>query len=277
MNTQNRTVQALGEAVESDLDDEYVLVYNSHRDVLPDDVVAALVTGENPWETKGGEFLREWENDVCWASASHAVDDLANEIARRWELEDEADYRHLLRCEWPDSDERTSLISIVQDRDHSAWFSEQVNQHGAVLLRVRITALDEDAGLSYTAVTPEQLLDLVGFEHSHHNLRLAGEVVANASPEFSVAIGQALIGLDLAAVANLPEHGTVELRNPHVWLGSPFTGSGWCSEEAFTGMLTVDRGDLRTDDTGFGYSWNDVAGGVCPSDFSGDIAVTPAR
>jgi hypothetical protein len=81
-----------------------------------------------------------------------------------------------------------------------------------------------------------------------------------------------LIGVDLEAVANLPACRMVELRNPHVWLGNPFAGSGWCSEEAFTGTLTVDRADLQTDDDAFGYSWNEVVGGTSPSDFSCEIA-----
>jgi hypothetical protein len=255
-----------------ELDDKYVLVYNSQGDALPDDVAAALVKGDNEWETKGGEALMEWESEVRWASACDAVDELAKEIVRRWEREDDADYDELLDAEWPGTDERMSLIDTVQDRDGSEWFSELVNHHGAVLLRVPIKAMDEDAELSYTAVTREQFLDLLGFEHTDNNMRLAGEVIDNASPEFSVAIGQALIGVDLAAVANLPASGKVELRNPHVWLGNPFAGSGWCSEEAFTGTLTVDRADLQTDDDAFGYSWNEVVGGTSPSDFSCEVA-----
>jgi len=273
VNMQVRTVQALGEAVEQELDDKYILVWNSQGDVVPHDVVAALVQGENTWETKGGEALSVWENDVRWASACDAVDELSADIVRRWEHEDDADYHDLLDYEWPASDERLSAIHTVQDRDESAWFDELVNQHGAVLLRVTIKAMDEDAGLSYTTVTPDHFLDLLGFEHTDSNRTLAAEVIDNASPEFSVAIGQALIGVDLRAVVDLPASGQVELHNPHVWLGNPFAGSGWCSEHAFAGTLAVDRSDLRTDDDAFGWPWAKVVGGTSASYFSGSVAV----
>jgi hypothetical protein len=185
MSTPGRTVEALGEAVEQELDDKYVLVYNSQGDALPDDVAAALVKGENGWETKGGEALMEWESEVRWASACDAVDELAKEIVRRWEREDDADYDEMLDAEWPGTDERMSLIYTVQDRDGSEWFSELVNHHGAVLLRVPIKAMDEDAGLSYMALTREQFLDLLGFEHTDNNMRLAGEVIDNAQSSAS--------------------------------------------------------------------------------------------
>ncbi len=277
MRTQGRTVAALGEAVEQALDDKYVLVFNNQGDRLPDDVVAALIKGDNEWETKGGEALTEWASEGRWASACDAVDELAKEIIRGWEQEDEydADYADLLDVTWPGSDERMSVIDAVQERDESAWFEKLVNQHGAVLLRVPIRAMDEDAGLSYTPVTREQFLDLLGFDHTTDNMRLAGEVIDNASPEWSVAMGQALISVDLDVVANLPASGKVELRNPHVWLGNAFAGSGWCAEEAFTGTLTVDRSDLRTDEDAFGPSWDEVVGGTSPSSYSGEIAPAP--
>jgi hypothetical protein len=272
MSTQDRTVQALGEAVTQELSERYTLVYNDRGDGLPADVVAALVRGADEWETKGGEALHEWAGDVCWVAACDVADELAKELVRRWERDDDADYDQLLDCEWHGSDERASVIDEVIGRDHSEWFSELVNHHGAVLLRVSVAAMDEDADLSFTALTCEHFLDLLGFEHTDSNILLADEVIDNASTEFSVTIGQALIAVDLRTVADLPSDGKVVLRNPHVWLGNPFIGSGWCSETAFTGTLTVDRDDLRTDSDGFGWSWEKVVGGTSPSYFAGEIA-----
>jgi hypothetical protein len=272
MKSKGRTVAELGEAVQQALDAKYTLVYNSQGDVLPDDVVAALVKGENWWATKGGEAFMQWESECRWTGACDVVDELSKEVVGRWEQEDGAEYADLLDNMWSGSNERMSAIDIVYDRDESDLVNTLIQQHGAVLLRVTITAMDEDAGLSYTALTREQFLDLLGFEHTPNNMHLAGEVIDNALPEYGVAIGQALIGVDLTAIANLPGSGLVKLCNPHVWLGNPFAGSGWCSEDAFTGTLTVDRGDLRTDDGAFGYSWNTVVGGTSPSYFSGEIA-----
>jgi hypothetical protein len=268
-----RTVEALRDAVEQALHDKYTLVHLDQGDSLSADVVAAL-SGDDPWETKGGEALTEWESEARWVGACDAVDELAKNILRGWERQDDVDYEELLDDEWLVSDARMGLIDTVRERDESEWFGELVNRHGAVLLRVAIKQMDEDAGLSFAALEPEQFLDRMGFSHTEHNMHLADEVIDNASPEFSVAIGQALIGVDLATVVRLPASGTVDLRNPHVWLGNPFAGSGWCSEEAFTGTLTVDRRDLRTDKDAFGYSWNEVVGGTSPSAYAGEIAAS---
>lgn len=271
----SRTVAALGAAVDAELDATYTLVYHDGS-TLPKDVVAALVKGENEWETKGGESLNEWANETAYPAACRVVDELAKEITRRWERQDDADYTDLIDHDWPVSDERQSALDTVLDRDQSTWFTDMIKQHGAVLLRVGIATMDEDAGLSYSPLSVDGFLDLLGFEHTSENRTLAADVLNNASPEYGVAMGYALLGVDLADIVELPSEGKVELRNPHVWLGSPFAGSGWCSEEPFTGTLTVDRGDLRTDDDAFGYSWDDVVGGTCPSYFASGSLVAVA-
>lgn len=274
--TQERTVETLSAAVTAEMAAHYTLVYNSQGDTLPEDVVAALVRGDNVWETKGGEALSEWEREVQWTAARDAVDELAKEITQRWEREDstdthDADYSDLLDNEWSVSDEREAAIDTMRDRDNSTWFDDLVTQYGAVLLRVGIPGMDEDAGLSFTPMRIPELLELLGFEASGHNRTVAAEIIDNASPESTVVMGQAIIGVDLAAICALPVEGKVELRNPHVWLGSPFTGSGWCGDEPFHGTLTVDRADLRTDKDAFGYPWNEVVGGTSASYYAGEI------
>lgn len=264
--TPNRTVELLGTTVGDELDATYTLVYADGG--LAKDLVAALVRGDEPWDTRGGEQLHEWAGDVADEAARAVVDELAREIVGRWEREDDADHDDLIDDEWPGSDEQRSAIDTVLNRDSSTWFADMVKGHGAVLLRVGIAAMDEDSGLSFTPVTYEAFLDLLGFEHTEHNLTVAAEVVDNASPEYSVVMGYAMLGVDLAEIVDLPSEGNVELRNPHVWFGSPFTGSGWCSDDPFTGTLTVRREDLRTDDDAFGYSWGDVVGGTSPSYFA---------
>jgi hypothetical protein len=271
MSRREHTVELLGETVTNAVDATYRLVYAEQGQGLPADVVAALVKGENPWETVGGDNLSAWESDVRWSAACDTVDDLAREIVRHWEREGDHDYDELLDHAWPSSLERLSAIETVLERDESEWFRDLVKRSGAVLLRVTIPSMDEDAGLSSTDITPDAFLDLLGCEQTDENRRNAGEVIDNASPEFSVAIGQALIGVDLADLVCLPDDGLVELRNPHVWLGNPFAGSGWCSEEAFAATLTVDRDALRTDEDAFGYSWGEVVGGTSPSYFAGAI------
>jgi len=269
-----RTLAALGAAVLAELKPAYTLVYLDQGEKLPDDVVKALVQGDNPWETEGGERLTASKGDEAHAAARKAVDELAKDITERWEREDGADYSDL-RDGWVFSDEQNEAIYTVQGRDDSNWAEELIAGHGKVLLRVLIAGMDEDADHGYQPMSREKLLDLLGFEHTEQNLEVADEVVSNASPEYNVAMGYALLAVDLADIDALPVDPDVkvELRDPHVWLGSPFAGSGWCSEDPFTGTLTVTRGDLRTDADAFGYSWEQVVGGLTPGDFGGSLAL----
>jgi hypothetical protein len=214
---------------------------------------------------------------VPWDAACDATDQLAGDILRRWEREDDTHFDQLLAEEWPGSDARLSAIDTVRERDRSTWFDTLVTQHGAALLRVPIATMDEDAGLSFTRITPEKFLALLGFTRTDANMNLAADVINNTSPEHSVAIGYALVGVELDSVNALPTDGQVIIRNPHVWLGNPFTGSGWC-DGPFTGSLVVNRGDLRTDKDAFGYSWTEVVGGTSASYYAGEItSVSPQR
>jgi hypothetical protein len=277
MSTQRNKVQMLGAAVIEEMDAQYTLVFTSQRDTLPPDVVEALVGGDNAWETKGGEALWDWEGENRWSAACDAADQLAKDIVARWEREDstdtvDADYRDLLDNQWPDSDERRHAIEAIQERDRSTWFDDLVAGHGPVLLRVGIASMDEDASLGFMPMSAPQFVELLGFDDTDHNRSVAAEIIDNASPESSVAMGYAIISADLADIVALPQEGKVELRNPHVWLGSPFAGSGWCGEKPFHGTLTVERRDLRTDNGAFGYAWADVAGGVSVGFYAGQVA-----
>lgn len=271
---ESRTLAALGAAVLAELKPAYTLVYLDQGEKLPDDVVKALVRGDNPWETKGGELLTTGKGEEAYLAARTAVDELAKAITERWEREDGADYSDL-RDDWDLSDEQNEAIYTAQTRDDSNWAEELIAGHGKVLLRVLISGMDEDADHGHKSMSPQTLLNLLGFEHTEQNLERADEVVSNALPKYNVAMGYALLAVDLADIDALPVDPDVkvELRDPHVWLGSPFAGSGWCSEEPFTGTLTVTRGDLRTDADAFGYSWEQVVGGLNAGDFGGSLAL----
>jgi hypothetical protein len=271
-----RTLADLKAAVTAELDPAYTLVYREQGDTLPDDVVAAMVSGAPEWETDGGERLSEWAGEIEWKASHETADQLAGDIVDRWEREDGADLTRV-RSEWEDSSERDDVATDIRERADAQWFTDLVNDHGKVLLRVAIPAMNEDAALSGTRVTPERFLQLLDFAEREDNLTNAAEVVDNASPEYNTAIGYALISVDLSVFLTMPAEPDVkvDLVDPHVWLGSPFSGSGWCSESAFTGTLTVTRGDLATDKDAFGYSWGDVVGGVNPSDFEGSLVVVP--
>lgn len=271
-----RDIETLGQAVNDGLAESYDLVYVDYRDELPDSFIPIIVRGEEVWEAKDADSLTEWESSQRWDNACDAVDEVAKDIVRAWEREDDADYDDLLDNEWPASDERQSAIETVQERDNSDWFTTLVKRTGSVLLRVPIGTMTEDDGLSFSEVSVDSFLARLGFDSTPENVELAREILAEVEPEISVAIGYALIGVDLEAIYDMPnEGGHVELRNPHVWLGNPFSGSGWCAGP-FTGTLTVKRDDLRTDRDAFGYSWDEIVGGASASQYEGDVTYVPA-
>lgn len=272
-----RTIAELATAVTEELPDRQSLVFLERGMTLSPDFVNALVRGSNPWETPGGESLTEWAETAQWETASYSVDELARDIVRRWEREDGEGHDGLLD-EWNVSDARDDALHLLCERDDARWLDELINGFGRVLLRVGIESMNEDADLGFKPMTHAAFLDLLGFEHTPENLAAAAEVVDNASPEYSVAMGYAVVGVELSAICALPaEGGKVEIRNPHIWLGNPFMGSGWCGDDPFTGTLTVDRAALRTDADAFGQSWDKVVGGAYASSYAAEIAAVVER
>lgn len=260
-----RTLAALGKAVEEDMPAKTDLVYVAYDDKLMDTQIAAIVRGD---QEEADESLWEWSGESSYMSATEMVDELAKEVVGRWTREDGGDYDDLLD-EWQASDERMSAIDMAQSRDESDPMKQLARNSGDVLLRLPIDTLDEDADLDDTT-TAEELLDALGFVHTDVNLAAAQEILSEGAYPGAVLIGYALIAVDVEDVYNLPGEGEVEIRNPHVYLGNPFAGSGWAAGP-FEGTMRYDRKDLRTDRDAFGYSWTEIAGPVV-SAYRGEVA-----
>jgi hypothetical protein len=260
-----RTVKKLAKAIIASLDPKYDLVYIDRGDQLTDTQAAALVNGDD--ETLWSE-LEEFESDARHVGIQEALKGALDEIITRWENEDGEDYTDLRR-QFGDSKHLATVEEALTDRDSGDWIRELVEATPAALLR--IIAIEEDDAYNNEAVEPEAALLKVGLPNTEANRRIMAETLANASPEFSILMGYWIVGADLAQIYDLGDATQVSITNPHLYLGNPFAGSGFISEEAFEGVVIVDRGDLRTDKDAFGYSVADVYGGLSASSYEADI------
>lgn len=239
----------------------YPLVYVDYRDELSDKSVAAIVKGD--YETLDEENW-EWESDSRDESAKTIIEELFQEID---DLEFDFD-------EFFGTEEYDEVRFAVEDRDDSEPYKQLCRNTGNTLLRIE--AIGEDNGWAFQEVTPAQILDQIGFERSEHNVKAIDKCLLEVSPEFGVTMGYWVIGADIEVLYNLPVREgdyEVEIVNPFLFLGNPFSGRGWITEVALEGIVTVQRSDLRSDKDAFGYSVQEIFGHPSASDFDAEIRI----
>lgn len=262
--TMTRNLESLRDEIIADLKPTYSLIYISQGDSLTEKQIAMVVSGDTDemWEENW-----EWESDSRRAGAEYEADSCTEDIITSWCRQDDADYSEL-KDDWRSSNERDEVIENIQDRDDGTWARDLANASGRVLCRV--TVIDEDDSLSYQQVDPGRLAERLGLEITPENLSVLGEIVDNASPEFSVAMGSLVFAVDVGTLYDLPyDCKVLEITDPHFWLGNPFAGSGWA--EKVTGTFTIQREDLQTDKDNFGYGWAATCGGVHTPAFESEI------
>lgn len=229
------------------LDEKYDLIYISQGDQLNDKQVSALLSDdfEALWEG-----LDEWESEATYHGVKYVVEDITTSEERAG-----LEQHDLL----------TELEDAIREKESGSWFKDLVNATPGVLMRVNL--VDEDDSWFMYDLSVEEFLTRVGMEPTEKNLKEAANTIANASPEFSLCLVYALATVEPSDLNDLDsEVKYVEIIDPHLWLGNPFTGSGYAGE--FEGRVLVKRADLRTDKEAFGYSWNEVVGGGYQTDSS---------
>ncbi len=263
-----RTLEQLYVEAVEDLQREYELVFVDHCDQLTDEQLDALVEGD--LETLLDQ-LSEFEMNSRDRALDYIVRDAVGSVIRRWELEGGAD------CTWfgdafLDSPFEDELRNEITERDKGDWVRDLIRHTSNPLLR--IVAIDEDNAYSHEEIGPIELLVRIGIEPSDENVKTIRDVIANASPEFSVRMGFWIAALDLEKLYDLPD-GTkhIDLINPYFYFGNPFYGNGFVSNEPLIGTVRVHLSHLRTDSNQFGYSIDQIYGGVNPSSF--DVEFEP--
>lgn len=271
-----KTLDDLAAAILANLRPKYDLVYVDRDDRFTDEQIAALVAGD--WDTVW-EKSEDWESDQRYHSVKTILTEAVEDVIRAWEREDpDADFATLVE-EFDNSDQWDTLQSELWERDGSEWPKQLARGSGSVLLRIPIDTIDEDHSFSYqTGVTPQVVLErLEGIDVSDANANTLDYVLANHEPEYGVTMGYWIVGADVEDLYNLPhdEDLLVEIQNPWIYLGNPFSGSGFISENPLIGTVRIPRKDLRTDKGAFGYSVNDIYGGLYASQFEAKITPIP--
>lgn len=209
------------------------------------------------------------------ASVFCDIDDLSGPQAEPGQYDDTA----TILAGFQGTEEWDEVRYAIEERDDSQWLDQLTANSGRVLLR--IAALDEDHAFSYQAVEPIEVIERLNIDQAEtdlqHNLAAVEYVLANADPEFSVLMGYWVAGAEVKDIADLPNEDDteVEIVNPYLYLGNPFAGSGFLSEEPIRTTIRVKRSELRTDRGAFGYSMDDIHGGLNASDFEVELRAVP--
>lgn len=260
-------VKQLADEIIKRLDKSYDLVYVDYRDQLTDSQVAKLVRGDDDWLDESWD----WESDQRYEGAKQIIEDLTKEVIRDWSEEADADLDFLVDALKANVEEWDRVRFEIEERDEGGWVRQFLRQTPNVLLRINV--IDEDHGYSFEEVKARRVLKDLGMRATRANVKTVNYVLAETSPEFSVLLGYWIVGADVSDIEALPtdpETG-VEIINPYLYLGNPFTGSGFISERPIEGTVRVKREDLRTDEDAFGYSVDEIYGGLNASSFACEI------
>lgn len=246
----------------------YDLVYVDYRDQLSDSQVSALVRGDE-WLDESSE----WESDRRYDRAQQIIAELADEVVGEWSADAAADLGFLVDALKDRLEEWDRVRCMIEERDSGSWAEQLIRQTPGVLLRINV--LDEDHGYSFEEVSPRRVLKDIGLRATRPNVETVRCVLANASPEYSVLLGYWIVGADVSEIHELPTDpdAEVEIVDPYLYLGNPFSGSGFISERPIDGVARVKRDALRTDKDAFGYSVDQIYGGLQASDFECKLGV----
>lgn len=271
------TVKAFTRQILAELDETYDLVFVDYDDKFTAEQTAMIMRGD--WEALW-ESTEEWESEQRFYHVKEAAEQLARDIAQRWERTFGVD-SDMLYDEWDTDVEAFDEVRFaIEERDSSNWVQELARHTPDVLMRH--VWRGEDAAWSYQAITPTEVITSLVEEcpgsvvkRNKHNLGVARAVLNEANPEFGYVMGMLVYAIsvsDLLALPGYTEH--VDIVNPHLYLGNYYQGDGYC-DGPLSGTVRVKVSDLRTDRDAPGYGWDEVAGVYTKAYETEIIAVTP--
>lgn len=270
-----RTLELLAQEIIAELDESYDLINISQGDHLTTEQISALVRGDTDTFM---ELLDEFESEALWHGAKHVIDEAVKATIQEWEdadstEDDDADHSELADS-FDGSEQFDEVRFAIEERESGDWVRALVSASGTVLLRIPIDALDEDHAYSYQEVDSDECLTRIGIPVTDENRRTVQYTLDNASPEFSTLMGYWIVGAAVEAFWNMPnglDDLEVDIVNPHLYLGNPFMGDGFISEEPLIGTVRVRRDQLRTDNDAFGYPVDKIYDGLSPSSFEAEL------
>ncbi len=225
---------------------KYELVYVDYDDCIADKDVQAVL--DYDWEVL--EDIDHWAAEQRWDSAEREFD-------YEFEPEERADLGE---------EGCREVIDRIMECDNSDYYGQLIRHTSNPLLRIQ--AMDEDLFMLYEPLSASDVLDALNFPKTDRNLALVRDTLANCGDG---ARPYWLLSANLETLWGISSESLVRITNPHLFLGSSYSGSGWFTEEPLEGTITVKRLDLTTDKAAAGYSVTDIFGGLVVSAFECDV------
>lgn len=253
----------------------YDLVYVSYDDKLTTSQVAAVAAGD--YETLDSEMM-EWESDSRYAGAEYEAKELLRDTCQnlfRRDLIDDVDeaYDKVYNSEaWEE------ITEAIRERDNSNAAKELAGQSGWVLMRQVL--LNEDQSMHRNSLSVASIVEAfqkhtqTTLKVTEQNTRAIEQVIAEVEGPTGGVMGMILYAARVSDLFELMGHqGVVAIKNPYLYLGNPFVGDGYVSDDPLEATFYVDRKDLTTDESAFGYGWDAVTGGVTISAYEADVSI----
>lgn len=206
------------------LPEKMQLVHTQRGDRLTDSQVEELLKGDYP------DSLSEWE----WDTTNEAVRLMAEELLEEFDPEDVADFKA--------SDWHEHLLEVLRDMESGEWFNELLRNTPSPIFRVPAGDFEEWA--------VESLAEHLGIALVFNSGALTA-ILRESYPPYSPSWVFTLD--DLKGIFQAKK---ITVKDPHLWLGNPYSGNGWM--ERIVGEVTIEN--LTTDSRAFGYGAGEVFG-----------------
>lgn len=240
-------------AVMAALDPAPHLVYVQYDDKLNDDQVDALA--RQNWEQIDDSF-DGWLPDHTYESAKIYIADAVREVVDTWADEEilgpDYDYDSLAE-KYEGTDEWDEARFVLEERDQSSPLTDLAANVGIVLMR-HSPGIDVGTQATVEDVLEELAASDTLIPWSGRNETLIQEAIDNSGGCGDL---QFIYACDAKILVEISQ-GLVQVKNPHLWIGSSWHGSGHCVGP-LEGSIFIPREDLRTDRDASGYGWDQVA------------------
>jgi hypothetical protein len=260
----------------ANLSERYTLLYIDQGDRLSTDQCDALARQD--WSALDDSFM-EWESDAKTTGAESVAEDVVRDALRDVVADEDGFVSPSALddalSEFRYTNEWDTLREVIYERDDSNALRDLARNTPAILMRSLV--VHEDDAWSFSDPTPadivsgflSQLESGSVFPINEHNERVIRDTLVEVTPESSVVLGMIVYAVDPVDLVDITST-HVDVVNPYLYLGNPFAGTGFVSEEPLDATFRFERDDLRTDRDSFGYSWTEIAGPVV-SAFTAEI------
>lgn len=238
------TLESIKSTLIESLDKTYDLTYVDYRDTLNPDQVSAIVRNDSE---ALNDSIWEWESENMTIGARFVALEVVNEY----------ESNHVVPEDFDASEMAFDIEEHILNRNSSDPVKELASHTSDVFMRVEL--ISEDDGLNnWTPQPAKAYLTKTGLPITDSNLATMEALIADTPSDLHM--GYAVFYLPVADLLDtMGTDATVTVENPEIILGNPFTGGYWNAN--FDGTLTMNRADMVTDKSAFGWSVDETYGG----------------